>query len=193
MLDKKDPTNTRAWRRLTKHHKKMKTKHMRHMFNKDPERFNKFSLRFKDILLDYSKNIITEETIKILLSLAKETKVKEAIDKMFSGDKINETENRAALHIALRNQSEDPICVDGQDVMPRVRDVLKKMEIFSEKVISGEWKGFTGKPIRNIVNIGIGGSDLGPYMVTEALKPYKKPNIDTYFVNNVLSYLYPNN
>ncbi len=158
---------------------------MKDLFQKDSSRFDKFTTRFNDILIDYSKNIITSETLELLFSLAKEVKLQDAIDQMFSGEKINETENRAVLHVALRNRSNTPIRVDGEDVMPDVNAVLDKMKTFSEKVSSGKWMGYSNKPITDIVNIGIGGSDLGPLMVTEALKPYQKENISIHFVSNV--------
>nr|WKN39923.1 glucose-6-phosphate isomerase [Tunicatimonas sp. TK19036] len=185
MLPTINPTQTTAWSALNDHFSKMKDVHMRTLFQEDPQRFSRFSLKFEDILLDFSKNRISEETHKLLLDLAKECKLSDAIQAMFSGDAINQTEDRAVLHVALRNRSNDPIKVDGADVMPDVNEVLDKMKTFSEKIISGEWKGFRGKPIRDIVNIGIGGSDLGPVMVTEALKPYKKENIDVHYVSNV--------
>jgi glucose-6-phosphate isomerase len=185
VLDKINPLETAAWNKLKDHYGFMKTRHMRDLFLEDPERFSKFSLRHEDILADYSKNIINEETLQLLLKLAREVKLQDAIEKMFSGDKINETENRAVLHVALRNVSDTPIYVDGKDVMPDVGFVLKQIEYFSDSVISGKWKGYTGKSIADIVNIGIGGSDLGPVMVTEALKPYCKPHIKTHFVSNI--------
>ncbi|MBI5099874.1 MAG: glucose-6-phosphate isomerase [Nitrospirae bacterium] len=185
MLDKINPLETSAWSKLKDHYEFMKTRHMRDLFLEDPERFSKFSLRHEDILADYSKNIINEETLQLLLELAREVKVQDAIEKMFSGDKINETENRAVLHVALRNVSDTPIYVDGKNVMPDVGFVLKQIEYFSDSVISGEWKGYTGKSVADIVNIGIGGSDLGPVMVTEALKPYCKPHLRTHFVSNI--------
>jgi len=185
MLNKIDPTQTRAWKKLGKHYDVMKTRHMKDMFNENPNRFSEFSIEFEDILMDYSKNIINKETIQLLLELAGELKLKDAIDKFFSGDKINETENRAVLHTALRNQSDKAIYVDGKDVMPAVNSVFKKMEMFADKISSGEWKGYTKKAITDIVNIGIGGSDLGPVMVTEALKPYCNPNINLHFVSNI--------
>jgi len=158
---------------------------MRDLFQEDNDRFSKFSLKFEEILIDYSKNIITSETLNLLLELTKEINLKDAIEKMFSGDKINETEARAVLHTALRNRSNNPVYVDDKDVMPEVNAVLDKIKDFSEKVASGDWKGYTDKSVTDIVNIGIGGSDLGPVMVTEALKPYKKPNINAHFVSNV--------
>ena len=157
---------------------------MRELFEEDSQRFERMHLKFEDILLDYSKNIIIDETIKDLAALASEVNLKDAINAMFSGEKINRTEDRPVLHIALRNRSNTPISVNGQDVMAEVNDVLAQMKAFSENVITGKWKGFSGKQITDIVNIGIGGSDLGPYMVTEALKPYWQ-NIRPHFVSNV--------
>ncbi|NOZ85649.1 MAG: glucose-6-phosphate isomerase [Deltaproteobacteria bacterium] len=185
MLNRINPTETTAWKKLRDHYEVMKNRHMRDMFREDPDRFSKFSIRFRDILVDYSKNIITGETMDLLLELARQAELKDAIEKMFSGEKINETENRAVLHTALRNLSGEPVYVDGKDIMPEVQAVLGQMKDFSERVISGQWKGYTGKPVRDIVNIGIGGSDLGPVMVTEALKPYKKPHINVHFVSNI--------
>jgi glucose-6-phosphate isomerase len=163
----------------------MKETHLRTLFANDADRFNKFTLSFEDILFDYSKNIITEETRTLLLQLAKECGVEDGIKAMFSAEKINATENRAVLHTALRNFSGNPVMLDGKDVMPEVNAVLQKMENFCQRIHSGEWKGYTGKPIRYIVNIGIGGSDLGPVMVTEALKPYWREGMQPYFVSNV--------
>lgn len=185
MLNKINPLQTDAWKRLQKHFALMKNRQMRDMFQEEPQRFSAFSLTVEDILIDYSKNIISAETLGLLTELAEETGLKDAIGKMFSGDKINETEGRAALHTALRNRSNKPVNLDGKDVMPEVNAVLKKMESFSNKVISGEWKGYNGKAITDIVNIGIGGSCLGPLMVTEALRPYKKPHINVHFVSNI--------
>jgi glucose-6-phosphate isomerase len=185
MLSRINPTATNAWRQLENHFKELKDVHMRKLFSEDKERFSKFSLSFKDIVLDYSKNIITDKTMSLLVDLAKEAKLKEAIKEMFKGQKINETENRAVLHVALRNRSNAPIKVDGKDVMPEVNEVLSQMKKFSNKVSSGKWMGYTHKPISDVVNIGIGGSDLGPVMVTEALKPYKKKKINLHFVSNV--------
>ncbi|KAK6317925.1 glucose-6-phosphate isomerase a [Coregonus clupeaformis] len=162
---------------------------MRDMFDADKDRFSKFSTTLEtddgDILLDYSKNLVNEEVMRMLLAMAKSRGVEEARDKMFSGEKINFTEGRAVLHIALRNRSNTPINVDGQDVMPEVNRVLDKMKAFCHKVRSGEWKGFSGKAITDVVNIGIGGSDLGPLMVTEALKPYSKGGPNVWFVSNI--------
>jgi glucose-6-phosphate isomerase len=158
---------------------------MKDLFSEDPQRFERFSLRFNDVFLDYSKNRITEETMDLLFGLAAETDLRDAIDKMFSGDKINETEDRAVLHIALRNRANTPIHVDGKDIMPQVNAVLKKMNGFSDMVTSGRWKGYTGKKMTDIVNIGIGGSDLGPVMVTEALRPYAREGISVHYISNV--------
>jgi glucose-6-phosphate isomerase len=185
MLNKIDPTKTRSWEALAEHFRKMKKVHMRTLFAEDPERFKKFSIQFNDILVDYSKNIIKEETVSLLIGLANEVGLKDAIKKMFNGDKINETEDRAVLHTALRNRGDRPIYVDGKDVMPDVKAVLKNMEEFSDKVMSGKWKGFTGKRMTDIVNIGIGGSDLGPVMVTQCLKSYSKEGLSAHFVSNV--------
>ncbi|BDC99304.1 glucose-6-phosphate isomerase [Persicobacter psychrovividus] len=185
MLKTQNPTKTAAWADLDAHFQDMKSAQMKDLFAKDPERFKKFSTKFEDILLDYSKNIITEDTLAKLTQLAKETGVEDAIQSMFAGEKINQTEGRSVLHIALRNQSNTPIMVDGADVMPAVNEVLAKVETFSNRVSSGAWKGYTGKSITDIVNIGIGGSDLGPLMVTEALKAYKKDNLNVHFISNV--------
>lgn len=180
-----NPTQTAAWQALQKHFDEMKDVTIADLFAKDGDRFSKFSATFDDqMLVDYSKNRITEETLAKLQDLAKECDLAGAIKSMFSGEKINRTENRAVLHVALRNRSNTPILVDGKDVMPEVNAVLKKMKTFSEAIISGEWKGYTGKAITDVVNIGIGGSDLGPYMVTEALRPYKN-HLNMHFVSNV--------
>ncbi|ENI5432473.1 glucose-6-phosphate isomerase [Escherichia coli] len=180
-----NPTQTAAWQALQKHFDEMKDVTIADLFAKDGDRFSKFSATFGDqMLVDYSKNRITEETLAKLQDLAKECDLAGAIKSMFSGEKINRTENRAVLHVALRNRSNTPILVDGKDVMPEVNAVLEKMKTFSEAIISGEWKGYTGKVITDVVNIGIGGSDLGPYMVTEALRPYKN-HLNMHFVSNV--------
>jgi glucose-6-phosphate isomerase len=184
MLDKINPTNTKAWKLLRRHYQEMQNQLMRELFAKDPQRFTRFSTRFEDILVDYSKNIITEETLELLFQLADEVHLQSAIEKMFSGEAINETENRAVLHTALRNRSNKPVYVDGVDVMPKVNRVLEQMRRFVDEIHTGRWQGYTGQPITDIVNIGIGGSDLGPVMVTEALKPYWK-NIRPHFVSNV--------
>ncbi|QTE34794.1 glucose-6-phosphate isomerase [Mucilaginibacter sp. P25] len=184
MLPTTDFTTTQAYKYLTDHYIDIVSKNLKEMFDADDQRFNKFSIQFEDILLDYSKNRIDDETIALLIQLAKECSLKEAIDAMYSGEKINVTEGRPVLHIALRNRSNTPIYVDGKDVMPDVNKVLDQMKAFSEAIISGEWKGYTGKAITDVVNIGIGGSDLGPVMVTEALKAYKN-HLNLHFVSNV--------
>lgn len=185
MLNSTNFTQTPAFKKLKAHHRTISKKHLKELFAEDKNRFKKFSIKFNDILLDYSKNNINRRTIAYLTDLAKECDLSGAIEQMFSGEKINQTENRSVLHVALRNRSNTPILVDGKDVMPDVNEVLEKIKIFSGKVISGTWKGYTNKSITDIVNIGIGGSDLGPVMVTEALKPYKKKNINIHFVSNV--------
>ena len=185
MLPKMNPTQSRSWSKLQDHHRNIKDVEMKDLFASDPERFNRFHIQFKDILVDYSKNRITDETIKLLLDLADEAGVEKAVKNMFTGEKINETENRAVLHVALRNRKNSPIYVEGQDVMPQVNTVLQKMEVFSKKIRSGEWKGYTGDRITDIVNIGIGGSDLGPVMVTEALRPYADKALSVHFVSNI--------
>ncbi len=179
-----DLTKLASWKALQQHYKKAKKLHLRDLFAEDPKRFEKFSAKFNDILLDYSKNRVTSETMKLLLQLARESKVKKWIEKMFNGEKINFTENRAVLHVALRNRSTRAIYVDGKDVMPAVRAELSKMKSFCEQVRSGKWTGYTGKAMTDVVNIGIGGSDLGPLMVTEALKPYGS-TLKVHFVSNV--------
>lgn len=185
MLKRMNPTRTQSWSKLREHYKKTATLHMKDMFKADAARFHKFSFRFNDILLDYSKNRITEETIDLLMGLAREIDLSDAIEKMFTGAAINETEGRAVLHTALRNRANTPVLVDGNDVMPEVNRVLAKMKQFSGKVRSGDWVGYTGKRITDIVNIGIGGSDLGPVMVAECLKPYAKAGLNLHFVSNV--------
>ena len=175
---------THAFSLLTKHREEIAQTTIKDLFKNDSERFDKFSIRFEDILLDYSKNIITDKTKATLVALANECELDDAIERMFTGDVINKTENRAVLHVALRNRSNSPIGVDGQEIMPEINAVLEKMKGFSEKVISGKWKGYSDKAITDVVNIGIGGSDLGPVMVTEALKPYKN-HLKLHFVSNV--------
>lgn len=180
-----NPTQTSAWQALQKHYDEMKDVTIAELFANDSDRFAKFSATFDDLMLvDFSKNRITEETLAKLQDLAKETDLAGAIKSMFSGEKINRTEDRAVLHVALRNRSNTPIIVDGKDVMPEVNAVLEKMKTFSQAIISGQWKGYTGKAITDVVNIGIGGSDLGPFMVTEALRPYKN-HLTMHFVSNV--------
>jgi len=185
MLKTVNPTHTNAWKSLQTHFEETKDITIKSLFASDPTRAEKFSLTFNDqIFVDYSKNRITAETLNKLQALAKECGLSEAIKSMFSGEKINQTEDRAVLHVALRNLSNTPIYVDGQNVMDDVNAVLAKMEYFSKRVISGEWKGYTGKAITDVVNIGIGGSDLGPFMVTEALRPYKN-HLGMHFVSNI--------
>ena len=174
-----------SWKALTDHQAAILPQQMRDLFAADPERFNKFSLTLDDLLLDYSKHRITEETLTLLFQIAREAKVEEWRERMFSGEKINITENRAVLHTALRNRSNTPVLVDGVDVMPEVNAVLAQMRTFTEKVRSGQWTGYTGKRITDIVNIGIGGSDLGPVMVCDALKPYASPDLNVHFVSNI--------
>ncbi len=174
-----------SWEILCKHQKTIATLHMRQLFESDPKRFDKFSLKLDDLLLDYSKHRVTEETLSLLFQISREAKIEEWRDRMFSGEKINITEDRAVLHTALRNRSNTPVYVDGHDVMPDVNAVLAKMRAFSDKVRSGEWKGYSGKQITDIVNIGIGGSDLGPVMVCDALKPYARPDLNIHFVSNI--------
>lgn len=173
------------WQSLKNHQKIMADKHMRNLFNQDLQRFEKFTIDACGILLDYSKNIITDETIKLLVKLAQTAQLETKIRDMFSGKKINTTENRAVLHTALRNRSNTPVIVDSKDVMPGVNAVLEKMRGFCGQVHNGKWRGYTGKRIKDIVNIGIGGSDLGSLMVCEALKPYQHPEINMHFVSNV--------
>ena len=180
-----NPTTTESWKKLNLHAASMKAAHMRNLFIENPNRFNEFSQKEGDLLFDYSKNLITAETLDLLSSLAKECGVSEAIEAMFNGEKINQTENRAVLHTALRNFSQESVMTDGVDVMPGIKKVFAQMEALCDQIHSGTWKGYTGKPIRQIVNIGIGGSDLGPVMVTEALKPYWVKGMEVHFVSNV--------
>ena len=180
-----NPTNTQAWKALEAHQSQLAHTTIADLFKQEENRFNDYSLTFENqILVDFSKNKINQETLKLLRQLAKESTLDDAINAMFTGEKINRTENRAVLHTALRNRSNTPVYVDGKDVMPEVNAVLAKMSAFCDRVISGEWKGYTGKAITDVVNIGIGGSDLGPYMVTEALRPYKN-HLNMHFVSNV--------
>lgn len=186
MFPKINPTNTQAWLLLKRHFtEEMQRNHLRKLFAADEERFKNFSLEFNDILFDYSKNIINKKTMQLLLQLADECRLKEAIEAMFAGELINETENRSVLHVALRNFSAREYFAEGKNVMPEVQRVQQQMKTFCHSVHSGKWKGYTGKKIKYIVNIGIGGSDLGPVMVTEALRPFWKANIQTYFVSNI--------
>jgi glucose-6-phosphate isomerase len=178
-------TELPAWKALGEHHKKIEAVHLRELFNKDPKRATKFSVEAEGIFLDYSKNRITEETIELLIQLAEESGLKARIDAMFSGEKINITEKRAVLHVALRAPKGERILVDGADVVPEVHEVLDKMSAFAHRVRTGEWKGHTGQPIKNVINIGIGGSDLGPVMAYEALKFYSDRTRTFRFVSNV--------
>lgn len=175
---------TQNYDKLLKHYSTLKHKTLVEWFNEDENRAQMFSLQWKDFLFDYSKNRIDETAVKLLLDLAEECQLKDAIEKLFKGDKINVTENRAVLHTALRNRANTPVYVDGKDVMPEINAVLEQMKQFSQRVINGDWKGFTGKPITDIVNLGIGGSDLGPHMVCTALKHYKS-RLNMHFVSNV--------
>lgn len=180
-----NPTQTNAWKALEQHQKDLDQVTIQQLFEQEPTRFNDYSLKFAEqILVDYSKNNINQQTLSLLRQLAKECALNEATEAMFNGEKINRTENRAVLHTALRNCANTPVYVDGKDVMPEVNAVLAKMKSFCQRVISGDWKGYTGKAITDVVNIGIGGSDLGPYMVTEALRPYKN-HLTMHFVSNV--------
>ena len=185
MFPKVNPTNTPAWKALIAHQSDMQKVQMKDLFKQDSKRFENMSILLGDILFDYSKNIITEETLEKLLLLADDCKVEAAREAMFAGEKINETEDRAVMHTALRSFTDKPITIDGEDIMPEIRETRQKMKSFCEKIHSGEWKGYSGKKIKNIINIGIGGSDLGPVMVTEALRPYWMEGIQAHFVSNV--------
>ena len=185
MLPTVNPTQTKAWKELEKYFATFKGTQMKSLFAADSKRAEKYSLQFEDIFVDFSKNIVDEKVMSLLFQLAEECGLKQAIEAEFTGDKINQTEDRSVLHIALRNRSNSPILSDGKDVMPGVNKVLAQMKEFSNEIISGTWKGYTGKAITDVVNIGIGGSDLGPLMVTEALKSYKKQNITSHFVSNI--------
>ena len=185
MLPAINPANTAAWKKLQEHHKEIKQVSLQELFENDPKRFDKFSCCTKDLVLDYSKNRITQKTIELLIDLAKECQLEKCRSLFFSGAAINATEHRAVLHTALRNFSSQPIYVEGRNVMPEVKKVLRQMKSFCESIHNGKHRGYTGKRIKYIVNIGIGGSDLGPLMVTEALKPYWKKGIETYFVSNI--------
>lgn len=180
-----NPTETAAWKSLTSHASAMRSQKIKDLFKSDPSRFSKFSQTEGNLLFDYSKNILKKETLDLLIQLADECKLKDAIEAMFTGQKINQTEKRAVLHTALRNFSDKPIIQDGRNILPDVRKVLDQMKTICQKIHSGEWKGYTGKPINTIVNIGIGGSDLGPVMVTEALKPFWIKGMNIHFVSNV--------
>jgi len=185
MLKRINPTETAAWKALTTHFKALENVQMKDLFSQNENRFEQFSTTFDDILLDYSKNRMTKETLDLLIQLAEEVDLADAIEQMYSGQIINETENRAVLHVALRNQSDSVIEVDGVDVMPKVRGVLNQIKSFSEDLLSGRLRGYTGSKITDVVNIGIGGSDLGLVMTTEALKPYWHPEIKVHYVSNI--------
>ncbi len=185
MLPHIQPNTTQAWQALDVHANEMRSTHMRTLFASDADRFKKYSMCTTDLVFDYSKNLVTDTTMQLLMQLADECRLKDGIEAMFNGEKINATENRSVLHTALRNFSDSPVSVDGKDVMPDVKNVLAQMKNFCQQIHSGAWKGYTGKPIKYIVNIGIGGSDLGPVMVTEALKPYWVEGMQAYFVSNV--------
>lgn len=185
MLPKINPTSTSAWQQLQDEYDNMRKLHLRDLFEDDADRFHKYSISAPEILVDFSKNIIADSTLQLLYNLAAECEVSAAIESMFKGESINETEQRAVLHTALRNMSGKPVSVEGEDVMPLIQKELHHMKDFSEKIHSGAWTGYSGKKITTIVNIGIGGSDLGPVMVTEALKPYWIDGIKTFFVSNV--------
>ncbi|WP_087024471.1 glucose-6-phosphate isomerase [Thaumasiovibrio subtropicus] len=185
MLKNINPTQTQAWQALTAHFEQAQDYKLSELFGADAQRFERYSAQFGDeILLDYSKNLVSDETLEKLFALADDTELKAAIDAMFSGEKVNQTEDRSVLHVALRNRSNSPIMVDGEDVMFGINEVLEKMKSFSDRIISGKWKGYTGKAITDVVNIGIGGSDLGPFMVTESLAAYKN-HLNMHFVSNV--------
>jgi len=185
MFPKVNPTKTASWKKLQDHYKEMKHVHIKELFKEDAQRFKKFSLAMPEIIFDFSKNIINENTKQLLLRLANECELKDAIKAMFSGEVINGTEHRSVLHTALRNFSGKPVYSEGKDVMPEVKKELEHIKGFCSRIHKGEWKGYSGKKIKYIVNIGIGGSDLGPVMVTEALKPYWEKNIQPYFVSNI--------
>ncbi|MEO6289569.1 MAG: glucose-6-phosphate isomerase, partial [Ginsengibacter sp.] len=185
MLPKVNPAATGCWKQLQHHFEEIKHARITDLIKEDTDRFAKYSFAVPDIVCDFSKNILTDKTLRLLLQLAGECRVKEAIEAMFTGERINETENRPVLHTALRNFSGDPVLVDGKDVMPEVIKVQEQMKRFCGKIHSGEWRGYSGKKIKYIVNIGIGGSDLGPVMVTEALKPYQIEGIEPHFVSNI--------
>lgn len=185
MLPSINPTQTNSWKKLETKASEMKLTALRSLFNASPKRFEEYSIAFNDILVDYSKNLIDEESMGLLQQLAEDCQLKKTIDALFAGDKINATENRSVLHMALRNRGNQPYYNEGQDVMPAVQKALAQMKTFADKITKGQWIGYSGQPIKNIVNIGIGGSDLGPVMVTEALKPYATHGITPYFVSNV--------
>src|SRR5512145_10162 len=178
-------TESAAWKALATHYTATRGLKMRDLFEADSGRFRELSLTFDDLLFDFSKNRVTGETIDLLVALAEQCQLPSYINRLFAGEKLNFTENRSVLHVALRNRKNTPIVVDGENVMPKVNAVLAKMRDFTESVRQGNWKGYTGKEIRHIVNVGIGGSDLGPVMATEALRPYWKKELSVHFVSNI--------
>ena len=184
-LKKIDPTKTKAWSKLTEHQLKMTDVNMRQLFEADKNRHKDFSLFFNEILIDYSKNIITNETLSLLNELAEETGLRENINNFFNGHAINETEHRAVMHTALRKNNDNPVYINNVNVTPAIIHAKQKMKAFADRFCSLQMKGYSGKPLNTIVNIGIGGSDLGPLMVTEALKPYQEKEVSVYFVSNV--------
>lgn len=177
--------NTSAWQNVTAHANEMKNQHMSKLFNSDPHRFNKFSIKLEPFLLDYSKNLITNETMSLLTQLAKASKIEEWRTKMFTGERINSTEDRAVLHTALRNRTSSPLYIEGKNISEEVQKALNKMKSFSDRIRQGLWKGYSGKRITDVVNIGVGGSNLGPQMVTEALKQYSDNSVNVHYVSNV--------
>lgn len=183
-LQKTDPTTTQAWKKLKQHHTAIKEEHLKTLFSSDSDRANKFSLQWNDFLVDFSKNRITQETMQLLLQLADEVQLKDAVKKYFDGDAINQTEERAVLHTALRAKESDTVLVDGKNIIPEIHQVKEQIKRFTDAIISGDKKGYTGKAFTDVVNIGIGGSDLGPAMVTDALKFYKN-HLKVHFVSNV--------
>jgi glucose-6-phosphate isomerase len=185
MFPKINPKQTKAWKQIEQHAGDMRNARISELVAKDPDRFKKYAFCFNELLVDFSKNLVSDDTVKHLIALAEECGLKTAVASMFAGDFINQTEQRSVLHVALRNFSGKKYFSAGENVMPEVERVHAQMKKFSDAVHSGEWKGYTGKKIRYIVNIGIGGSDLGPYMVTEALKPYWVDGIEAFFVSNV--------
>ncbi|MCF6179444.1 MAG: glucose-6-phosphate isomerase, partial [Geopsychrobacter sp.] len=180
-----DLTQLPAWQALDENRQQLAATSMRELFAADPQRFQNFSLQLNDLLFDFSKNCFTHKTIELLTQLAEQRGLRERIEALFSGEHVNITEGRAALHSALRNPSTTPVYVDGQNIMPQINRVLRQMADFSEQVRSGDWRGYTNRPITDVINIGIGGSDLGPLMVTEALKPYASDKLRSHFVSNV--------
>ncbi|MEM1323759.1 MAG: glucose-6-phosphate isomerase [Bacteroidota bacterium] len=184
-MNQQNPTETAAWKALERHFEQMKEVHMRQLFAANPLRFEQFSLQFEELFVDYSKNRLDGQTMELLMQLARQCQLPQAIEQLFDGHRINQTEGRAVLHTALRNHSGRPVLVDGKDVMPGVKAVMAQVKVFCQSLHSGEWKGYTGKAITDVVNIGIGGSDLGLVMCTEALKPYWHPTVRPHYVSNV--------